>query len=478
MKRFLMTDSKNKDLSKRPNMNKQSPVERIKNFNEVALGLTQEQAVKEAKRCLQCKDPKCIRGCPVEINIPLFIKFIKEREFNRAIEVIKERDNIPAITGRVCPQETQCEDLCILEKLGEPIAIGALERFVSDYEAKTKTQNISKLKKKKTRKKIAVIGSGPAGLTAAGDLSKLGYKVTIFEALHKSGGVLTYGIPEFRMPKEIVRSEVEYIKRLGVEIKTNIIIGKTLTIKDLFNLGYDAIFVGSGAGSPHFLGINGENLIGVYSSNEFLTRVNLMKAYLFPKYHTPIKIGNKTIVIGGGNVAMDSARTSLRLGSDVYVIYRRTEKEMPARIEEINNAKEEGVKLRILTGPVKILGDEKGRVKALECIKMRLAQPDETGRKRPIVIPGSNFSMDCDTVIIAIGQAPNPLISNSTRGLETDDKGYLIVDKNGRTSIKGVWAAGDIVRGSGTVIEAMGRARKAVIDINKYLSQNAKDKKI
>jgi len=271
------------------------------------------------------------------------------------------------------------------------------------------------------------------------------------------------------MPKGIVRSEVEYIKRLGVEIKTNMIIGKILTIKDLFNLGYDAIFIGSGAGSPHFLGINGENLIGVYSANEFLTRVNLMKAYLFPKYHTPIKIGKNTIVIGGGNVAMDAARTSLRLGSDVFVIYRRTEKEMPARTEEIYNAKEEGVKLRILTSPVKIFGDEKGRVKSLECIKMKLGQPDETGRKRPIEIPGSNFSMDCDTVIIAIGQAPNPLISNSTKGLKTDDKGYLIVDKNGRTSIKGVWAAGDIVPDSGTVIEAMGRARKAVIDINKYL---------
>ena len=464
-----MTDLKHKDLSKRPSMNKQPPVKRVRNFNEVALGLTQEQAVKEAERCLQCKDPKCIKGCPVEINIPLFIKFIKERKFNQAIEVIKERDNIPAITGRVCPQETQCEIVCILEKLGEPIAIGALERYVSDYELKPKFQKISKLKKKEIGKKIAVIGSGPAGLTAAGDLSKLGYKVTIFEALHEPGGVLTYGIPEFRMPKEIVRSEVEYIKRLGVEIKTNMIIGKILTIKDLFNLGYDAIFIGSGAGSPHFLGINGENLIGVYSANEFLTRVNLMKAYLFPKYHTPIKIGKKTIVIGGGNVAMDAARTSLRLGSDVFVIYRRTEKEMPARTEEIYNAKEEGVKLRILTSPVKIFGDEKGRVKSLECIKMKLGQPDETGRKRPIEIPGSNFSMDCDTVIIAIGQAPNPLISNSTKGLKTDDKGYLIVDKNGRTSIKGVWAAGDIVPDSGTVIEAMGRARKAVIDINKYL---------
>lgn len=464
-----MTDTNNKGFSKRPSMNKQPPVERIKNFNEVALGLTQEQAIKEAERCLQCKDPKCIEGCPVEINIPLFIKFIKERRFNQAIEVIKEKDNIPAITGRVCPQETQCEEVCVLKKIGEPIAIGALERYVSDYESKTKSQKILKIKKKKIGKKIAVIGSGPAGLTAAGDLAKLGYKVTIFEALHEPGGVLTYGIPEFRMPKRIVRSEVEYIKRLGAEIKKNMIIGKILTIKELFNLGYDAIFIGSGAGAPHFLGINGENLIGVYSSNEFLTRTNLMKAYLFPKYHTPIKIGKKTIVIGGGNVAMDAARTSLRLGSEVCVIYRRTEKEMPARIEEINNAKEEGINIRILTSPVKILGDEKGRVKALECIKMRLAQPDETGRKKPIAIPGSNFLMDCDIVIIAIGQAPNPLISNSTKGLKTNDKGYLIVDKNGRTSIKGVWAAGDIVPGSGTVIEAMGRARKAAIDIDEYL---------
>ncbi len=468
-----MINSNNKLFSKktlkRPNTRKKPPNVRIKNFNEVALGLTEKQAISEARRCLQCKDPQCVKGCPVEINIPSFIECIKNREYTQSIKIIRERDNIPAITGRVCPQETQCEVVCILKKAGEPIAIGALERFVADYELKKGAHNFLNFSKKHIDKKVAVVGSGPAGLTVAGDLARIGYKVTIFEALHEPGGVLTYGIPEFRMPKRIVKSEVDYIKKLGVEIKTNMIIGKIFTIDELFNLGYDAIFIGSGAGAPHFLGTDGENFIGVYSANEFLTRCNLMKAYLFPEYDTPIRIGKKTVVIGGGNVAMDSARVALRLGSDVTLVYRRSKKEMPARVEEVKNAEEEGVKFKMLTNPVKILGDKKGYVNAIECIDMRLGQPDNSGRRRPEPINGSNFLIDCNAVIIAIGQAPNPLISKSTKGLKTNDRGYFIVNKNGRTSLKNVWAAGDIVPNSGTVIEAMGGARRVAIDMHRTI---------
>ena len=432
------------------------------------MGLAEEQAIAEAERCLQCSDPKCIEGCPVEIDIPSFIKNIKEGEFDKAIKIIKERDNLPGITGRVCPQETQCETLCVLEKAGEPIAIGALERFAADYELK-KGVKIPKRSTNPVGKKIAVVGSGPAGLTVAGDLARLGCRVTVYEALHKPGGVLIYGIPEFRLPKKIVNTEVEYIKKLGVEIRTNMVIGKTLTINELFALDYNAIFIGGGAGSPHFLGIEGENLVGVYSANEFLTRCNLMKAYLFPKYDTPICIGRNTVVVGGGNVAMDAARVALRAGADVCAVYRRSEKEMPARVEEIKNAKEEGIQFRMLTNPVKILEDGNGHVSAIECVRMKLGAPDQSGRRRPMIVHGSNFLIDADTVVIAIGQDPNPLISQTTEGLKTNEKRYIIVDEKGRTSIKGVWAGGDIVPGEGTVIAAMGDGRRAAIDVHNYL---------
>ncbi len=457
--------------SKRPLMRKQPPNIRIKNFEEVALGLSEEQAIAESSRCLQCKDPQCVKGCPVEIDIPLFIKNIKEGKFDKAIKIIKDRDNLPGITGRVCPQETQCEILCILDKIGEPIAIGALERFAADYEQR-KGIKIPKGRSNPNSKKIAVVGSGPAGLTVAGDLARLGYKVTIYEALHEPGGVLIYGIPEFRLPKRIVKSEVEYVRKLGVEIKTSMVIGKTLTINELFELGYEAIFIGNGAGSPHFLGIEGENLIGVYSANEFLTRCNLMKAHLFPTYDTPIRIGKKAVVVGGGNVAMDSARTALRAGADVCIVYRRSEKEMPARAEEIKNAREEGIKFMMLTNPVRILGDEKGLVKAIECIKMKLGAPDESGRRVPVAINGSNFRIEAATIVIAIGQGPNPLISQTTEGLNVNEKGYIIVDEKRRASIKGIWAGGDIIPGEGTAIAAMGDGRRAAIDIHKYLSRN------
>ncbi|MCW4032944.1 MAG: NADPH-dependent glutamate synthase [Candidatus Bathyarchaeota archaeon] len=458
---------------KRPLMRKRPLEERVKDFNEVALGFNEKDAIAEAKRCLQCAKPQCIKGCPVEIDIPFFIKNMEERNFDEAIRTIKNRDNLPAMTGRVCPQETQCEAFCILP---EPIAIGSLERFAADYELKKGIQ-VSKRVRDSTGKKIAVIGSGPAGLSIAGDLAKLRHNVTIFEALHKPGGVLIYGIPEFRLSNEIVKEEIEYVKKLGVEIETNIIIGKTLTIDELFDQGYDTIFIGSGAGSPHFLGIEGENLVGVYSANEFLTRSNLMKAYKFPEYDTPIHVGRKVIVIGGGNVAMDSARTALRYGANVSIIYRRTEKEMPARIEEVQNAHEEGIQFEMLTNPIRILGDRDKRVCAIECVRMKLGEPDESGRRRPIEIPESNFIIDADTIIIAIGQGPNPLISQTTKGLETNEKGYIIVDENGRTSRKGVWAAGDIVPGEETVIEAMGGARRAAIDINNYLMKKKKYRK-
>ena len=473
-----MANSTSKEQSlhkflKRPSMNKQPPEKRIKNFNEVALGYDEKDAIIEAKRCLQCANPKCIKGCPVGIDIPFFIKFIKKRDFEKAIEIIKEKDNLPAMTGRVCPQETLCEAFCILP---EPIAIGALERFAADYELK-KGVKIPEYIQSSTDKLVAVIGAGPAGLMIAGDLARLGHKVIIFEALHKPGGVLTYGIPGFRLPKKVVKDEIEYVKKMGVEVKTNIVIGKTLTIDELFDQGYDAIFIGSGAGSPHFLGIEGENLVGVYSANEFLTRCNLMKAYRFPEYDTPIFVGKKAIIVGGGNVAMDAARTALRYGAKVCVIYRRTEKEMPARIEEVQNAHEEGIQFEMLTNPIRILGDKDGHVRAIECVRMKLGEPDESRRRRPIEIPRSNFIIEADTIVIAIGQGPNPLISHTTKGLKTNKKGYIIVDENGRTSRKGVWAAGDIVPGAETVIEAMGGASRAAIDIHNYLLKKKKYRK-
>jgi len=450
-------------------MREQDPKERIKNFNEVPFGYTEEEAVIEAERCLQCPKPPCIEGCPVNVDIPGFIKAIKERDFDKAIEIMKETNSLPAITGRVCPQETQCEEKCVLGKRFEPVAIGRLEAFIADWEAK-KGIKIPE-KPKPLNIKVAIIGAGPAGLTCAADLSKIGYDVTIFESLHLPGGVLTYGIPEFRLPKAIVEREVNYIKELGVKIQCNVVVGRTVTVDDLFNEGYKAIFIGTGAGAPRFMKIPGENLLGIYSANEYLTRVNLMKAYRFPEYDTPIKKGRVVAVIGAGNVAMDAARTALRMGSEkVMVIYRRTEKEMTARLEEYHHAKEEGIEFHWLTTPVRYIGDEEGWVKEMEVIKNKLGEPDESGRRRPVPIPGSENRMKVNMVIVAIGTTPNPLVAKTT-GLKTGRHGVVIADENGRTSREGVWAGGDIVTGAATVILAMGAGKKAAQDMDKYLKE-------
>jgi len=451
-------------------MAKQDVLERIHNFYEVALGYTEEQAVAEAERCLQCPKPQCVQGCPVEIDIPAFIKEIKEGNFLAASAKLKEKNSLPAICGRVCPQENQCQKFCVLGKIGDPISIGRLERFASDYE-RLKGVTVPPKQESSVNGRVAIVGSGPAGLTAAADLAKLGYDVVMFESLHSTGGVLMYGIPEFRMPKKIVQTEVDYIKKLGVEVKTNYTIGKIFTIDELFASGFDAIFVGSGAGLPRFMRIPGENLGGVYSANEFLIRVNLMKAYLFPEYDTPIRIGKKVAVIGGGNVAMDSARSALRLGAEeVYIVYRRSKQELPARAEEAENAEEEGIIFRLLTNPVKFLGDKSGWVKAIECIRMRLGEPDASGRRRPVSIEGSEFMMDVDTAVIAIGQTPNPLIQRTTEGLETTKWGTIVVqEESGETTKKGVYAGGDVVSGAATVISAMGAGKKAARSIHKYL---------
>jgi glutamate synthase (NADPH/NADH) small chain len=451
-------------------MPKQDVLDRIHNFYEVALGYNEEQAKLEAERCLQCPKPRCVEGCPVEINIPAFIKEIKEGNFIEASIILKDKNSLPAICGRVCPQENQCQVQCVLGKMGDPVAIGRLERFAADYE-RMKGVTVPPKKKSLMKGKVAVVGSGPAGLTAAADSVKLGYEVVMFEALHAAGGVLMYGIPEFRMPKKIVQAEVDYIKKLGVEVKTNYTIGKLSTIDELFEKGFDAVFVGTGAGLPRFMRIPGENLGGVYSANEFLIRVNLMKAYLFPDYDTPIRIGKKIAVIGGGNVAMDSARSSLRLGAEeVWIVYRRSKEELPARHEEVENAEEEGIKFKFLTNPVRFLGDETGWVKGIECIKMRLGEPDESGRRRPLPIEGSEFIMDIDTVVIAIGQTPNPLIQRTTEGLETTRWGTIVVkDESGETTKEGVYAGGDVVSGAATVISAMGAGKRAARSIHEYL---------
>jgi len=455
-------------LQKTP-MPKQPPEERKRNFNEVALGYSAEQAIAEAKRCLQCKKPLCISECPVEIDIPGFIRLIAEGNFKGAIKLIKEKNVLPAICGRVCPQEDQCEKVCVLSKKGEPVAIGRLERFVADWEAEQGEVELPP-KSPPTGKRVAVVGSGPAGLTVAGDLVQMGHDVTIFEALHKPGGVLVYGIPEFRLPKAIVAREVEYVRRLGVKIVTSFVVGKTMTVDELLH-EFDAVFLGTGAGLPWFMGIPGENYNGIYSANEYLTRSNLMKAYLFPKYDTPIVRGRRVAVIGGGNVAMDSARTALRLGADeVRIVYRRSRTEMPAREEEIINAEEEGVIFEFLTLPVRYYADEKGWVKEMECIRMRLGEPDASGRRRPIPIQDSNFRMPVDTVVVAIGQSPNPLVPSTTPGLEVGKHGNIIADPmTGKTTKRGVFAGGDIVTGAATVILAMGAGRVAARAIDEYL---------
>ncbi|MGI6284648.1 NADPH-dependent glutamate synthase [Neomoorella humiferrea] len=453
-------------------MPSQDPKERIRNFNEVALGYTEEMALAEAERCLQCKKAPCRQGCPVEVDIPAFISLIKERDFDGAIAKIKEKNNLPAICGRVCPQENQCEKYCTVGKKHEPVAIGRLERFVADYQM-AKGDASAVIKAPASGFKVAVIGSGPAGLTAAADLARMGHQVTIFEALHVPGGVLMYGIPEFRLPKKIVQQEIDYIRRLGVEIRTNAVVGKVTTVDELLSGGYDAVFIGTGAGLPYFMGIPGENLLGVYSANEFLTRTNLMKAYLFPQYATPIKVGRRVAVIGAGNVAMDAARTALRLGAEEsYIVYRRSAAEMPARKEEIEHAEEEGVQFRLLTSPVKIYGDEEGNVRGMICQRFELGEPDASGRRRPVPIPGSEYEMEVDTIVMAIGQGPNPLVLQTTPGLELTRKGTIAADEaTGATSRKGVFAGGDIVTGAATVILAMGAGKAAARAIDRYLRE-------
>jgi glutamate synthase (NADPH/NADH) small chain len=450
----------------------QDPQERKNNFDEVALGLNEEQALKEAARCLNCKNPSCIKGCPVGIDIRRFIELIKEKKYLEAAKVIKENNLLPAVCGRVCPQENQCEEACVLAKKGNPIGIGYLERFVSDYERAHKKEETKQIPSSKN-KKIAIVGSGPSGLTCASELKKMGYEVTLFEAFHKPGGVLIYGIPSFRLPNNIVEYEIDNLKKMGVEIKTNSVIGRLKTIDELFNEGYNAVYVATGAGHPVFMGIEGEELNYIYSSNEFLTRVNLMEAYKFPEVDTPVVIGKTVAVIGGGNTAMDSARCALRLGTEkVYCIYRRTEKEMPARIEEIEHAKEEGVEFMFLTAPLKYIGDENNNVKKAVCIKMELGEPDESGRRRPLPVKGSEFEIEVDAVIVAIGTNANPLISETTEGLNVNKWGYLIADEDGRTTKKGVYAGGDIVTGSATVIKAMGAGKRAAQIIDKDLINN------
>ena len=456
----------------RQEMSRQDPKTRVKNFNEVALGYTAEQAVAEAKRCIRCKKPSCIAGCPVEIDIPGFLALIADGKFDEAAKKLKEKNSLPAICGRVCPQETQCEKVCIFAKKGEQIAIGRLERFAADYEIQEMGDARREVRVKKGDKaKVAIVGSGPAGLTCAGDLAKMGYQVTMFESLHETGGVLSYGIPEFRLPKKIVHFEIDGIQNLGVVVKVNTLIGRTLTIEDLLARGFKAIFIGAGAGLPQFLKIPGENLGGVYSANEYLTRVNLMKAYLFPEYLTPVKIGKKVVVVGGGNVAMDAARVSLRLGADeVTIVYRRSDKEMPARAEEIENAKEEGVKFRLLTNPTKIIGKD-GWASQMELLKMELGAPDESGRRRPVPVKGSEYMIDVDTVIVAIGNNPNPLLPKMIKGLKVEKWGGIIADPvTGQTSLTYIYAGGDIVSGAATVIEAMGAGKKAAKAIDISLS--------
>jgi glutamate synthase (NADPH/NADH) small chain len=480
-----------KEKIPRTKISQQNPEARVKNFTEVELGYTEEEAVRESSRCLRCKKPKCVEGCPVEIDIKSFIEHINEKQFEKAFEKIREKNSMPGICGRVCPQEDQCEKACILGIKNEPVAIGKLERFAADYKIKNSKINpvntdlnnsdISctgipeDLQKERvsmatgSKIKTAVIGAGPAGLTCAGELAKSGYGVTLFEALHSAGGVLVYGIPEFRLPKNIVRGEVDYVKSLGVDIKLNSIIGKTYTIDELIENGYKSVFISTGAGLPYFLGIPGENLNGVYSANEYLTRVNLMKAYLFPKWDTPIKKADIVSVVGGGNVALDSARTAKRLGAKkVYLIYRRSEVEMPGRIEEIHHAKEEGIEMKFLTNPVGIKGRD-GWVNKISCIKMELGEPDDSGRRRPIALPDSEYDIDTEVVVIAIGQGPNPVLTQTSPDIALNKKGNIVADTVGKTNKKGVFAGGDIVTGAATVILAMGAGKIAAKAMDEYI---------
>jgi len=453
-------------------MPQQDPALRITNFEEVALGYTEEQALDEAERCLGCPKKPCVAGCPVNIDIPKLIELIKNKDHLEAARELKKTNSLPAICGRVCPQEEQCEKVCVLGKKGEPVAIGRLERFAADYEAaRADGGKDPKPKRRKLSKyRVAVVGSGPAGLTTAGDLAKMGYRVTIFEALHKTGGVLRYGIPEFRLPREVLDREVEYVRSLGVNFFTNVIVGRTFRLEDLLNQGFDAVFVGTGAGAPKLLGIPGENLSGIYSGNEWLTRINLMRAHR-ENYATPIKIPRKACVVGAGNTAMDCTRTALRIGAEqVSIVYRRSRTEMPARAEEIENAEHEGVIFKLLTNPKRFIGDENGSVKAMECLRMELGEPDESGRRRPVAVPGSEFEIECDIVIIALGQNPNPLIRTTTEGLKTESWGGIIIDpETGMTSVPGVFAGGDAVTGEATVISAMGAGKIAAAGIDKYI---------
>ncbi|MGP3777505.1 NADPH-dependent glutamate synthase [Halanaerobium saccharolyticum] len=465
---------------KKTPMKEQAPEERIKNFNEVPFGYSDDEAVVEAERCLQCKHQPCVEGCPVHVPIPQFIQAVIDGDVEEAGQILKSKNNLPAVCGRVCPQEEQCENVCVMGIKNEPVAIGRLERYVADYNMergsdKSSAAELEKMKVPELEgRKAAVIGAGPAGLTAAADLAKYGLDVTIFEALHETGGVLRYGIPEFRLPKKIVDQEVEAIKELGVDIQLNVVVGKSITVDELFAKGYESVFIGVGAGLPRFLNIPGENLNGVYSANEFLTRVNLMKAFKYPEYKTPVVVGDKVAVVGAGNVAMDAARTAKRLGAeDVYIVYRRAEEQMPARSEEIHHAREEGIEFKLLNNPVAIHGED-GRVARMECQQMKLGEKDDSGRRRPIPIEGSNWMLDLDTVIIAIGQNPNPLLTSNTKDLKTKSWGGIEVNDDQQTSREGVYAGGDVVTGAATVIKAMGAGKTAAENIKNYLLEKSK----
>ncbi|HMA85207.1 MAG TPA: NADPH-dependent glutamate synthase [Desulfosalsimonadaceae bacterium] len=460
-----------KEKTPRQPMPEQAPEVRRRNFDEVPQGYSKEIAITEAQRCLQCKKPACVTGCPVSIDIPSFVGLVSEGKFSEAIRKIWEKNSLPAVCGRVCPQEIQCEGECVLGKKGEPLAIGNLERFVADYERELGSGDVPQTAEP-TGKKVAVVGSGPSGLTVASDLLLKGHEVTLFEAFHKTGGVLVYGIPEFRLPKDIVASEIAFMEKMGLKIECDEVVGKTVTLDELFEEGYDAVYIGVGAGLPKFLNIPGENLVGIYSANEYLTRANLMKGYRFPEYDTPLAKGKNVVVLGAGNVAMDSARTAMRLGADkVRIVYRRSRDEMPARAAEIHHAEEEGIEMYLLTNPTKFIGDENGRVTSMECIQMELGEPDESGRRRPVPIEGSEFILDCDLAVVAVGAGANPVLTQSDPEIALSKRGYIIADEEtGKTTKPGVWGGGDIVTGQATVILAMGAGRAAADSIHKYLT--------